>query len=52
MGFHELFRGFGFSEEEIERMWREEAPRYQANVAYSESMMDLARMRGADDFRD
>lgn len=51
MGLRELFLGFGFSEEETERMIREGLPQYQANVAYSENMRDLARMEDADDFR-
>lgn len=52
MGIRELFLGFGFSEEETERMIREGVPQYQANVAYSESIRDLNRMESADDFRD
>lgn len=51
MSLKDLLMHFGISEDDADSLVEKELPKYQANVAYNESIRDLSRLESAEDFR-
>lgn len=52
MGLKDLLLHFGLSDEDAEKVIAEGLPQYRANVAYNESIRDLAKLDSVEDFLD